>query len=222
MILGGTIQNAPNGSLGFDTNTVLTFINAQRFHNDGFRFCLRYLSLTAGQANGDLTTAEANHILDAGLALMPVQHVRNPGWNPTGELGTRTGVNAANNAKSVGFPDGINVWMDLEGVAPGTPATKVIAYCNNWFVQVKAAGYVPGIYVGFNAILNGNQLFNDLKFEHYWKAGGNPPVPITRGYQILQTIQNPPLGEILHSVNIDRDTTKTDDLGGTAIWLARP
>jgi hypothetical protein len=222
MTLSGTIQNAPNGSLGFDTNTVLTLPNAQRFHNDGFKFCFRYLSLSAGQAAGDLTTAEANHILDSGLALMPVQHVRSPGWHPTGTLGIKTGTNAANNAKSVGFPDGINVWMDLEGVAPGTAAADVIDYCNNWFVEVEAAGYVPGIYVGFNAILNGKQLFNDLKFQHYWKAGGNPPVPVTRGYQMLQTIQNPPQGEVLHGINIDRDKTKTDDLGGTAIWLVRP
>ena len=53
MPLQGTIQNAPDGSLGFDTNTVLTSAKAQQFHNDGFRFCLRYLSLGAGQAAGD-------------------------------------------------------------------------------------------------------------------------------------------------------------------------
>jgi hypothetical protein len=39
---------------------------------------------------------------------------------------------------------------------------------------------------------------------------------------MLQTIQNPPQGEVLHGINIDRDKTKTDDLGGTAIWLVRP
>lgn len=219
MPLQGTIQNAPDGSLGFDTNTVLTSAKAQQFHNDGFRFCLRYLSLGAGQAAGDLTTAEANHILDAGLALMPVQHVRMPGWDPTGPLGTTTGTNAANNAIQVGFPPGVNVWMDLEGCDLQTTAANVIAYCNNWFAQVKAAGYVPGIYVGFNAILNGNQLFHDLKFQHYWKAGGNPPVPVTRGYQMKQQT---PLDQKVHGIGIDKDITQADNLGGTAIWLARP
>jgi len=80
MPLPGRIINGPDGTLGFDTNTPVSLAAAAGFHNDGFRFCLRYLSLGAGQQPGDLTTAEANHILDGGLALMPVQHVRNAGW----------------------------------------------------------------------------------------------------------------------------------------------
>jgi hypothetical protein len=219
MVLSGTIKNAPNGSLGFDTNTVLTSANAKKFHSDGFKFCLRYLSLGAGQATGDLTTAEADNILDAGLALMPVQHVRNTGWDPTGTLGTTTGTNAANNAIQVGFPAGVNVWMDLEGVDLSATAANVIAYCNNWFAQVDAVGYVPGIYVGFNAILNGTQLFNDLKFQHYWKAGGSPPDIATRGYQMKQQV---PLDQTVNGIGIDKDITQADNLGGTAIWLARP
>src|SRR5882672_8077696 len=114
MPLPGRIINGPDGTLGFDTNTPVSLAAAAGFHNDGFRFCLRYLSLGAGQQPGDLTTAEANHILDGGLALMPVQHVRNAGWRATAARGTSTGLNAANNAQIVGFPPGVNVWMDLE------------------------------------------------------------------------------------------------------------
>ena len=220
MTLSGRITSAPDGALGFDTNTSISRAVAQQFRGDGFRFCLRYLSLGAGQQAGDLTTAEANHILDGGLALMPVQHVRRAGWQATGDLGTSTGLHAANNAQSVGFPPGVNVWMDLEGVSAASSAADVIAYCNNWFEQVHAAGYVPGIYVGFDARLSSHQLFQNLKFQHYWKAGGNIPPIERRDYQMIQTIGNPP--ERLHGIEIDRDTTQTDQLDGKALWLIRP
>src|SRR5262249_8993907 len=68
MTLSGRITSASDGALGFDTNTSISLAVAQQFRGDGFRFCLRYLSLGAGQQAGDLTTAEANHILDGGLA----------------------------------------------------------------------------------------------------------------------------------------------------------
>ncbi|MEG3436676.1 DUF1906 domain-containing protein [Pannus brasiliensis CCIBt3594] len=218
MPLQGTIEAAPDGALGFDTNTTLSFAKAQQFRNDDFRFCLRYLSLGNGQKPGDLTTAEADAILRAGLALMPVQHVRFPGWTPTAPLGTQTGKNAAHNAVQVGFPPGVNVWLDWEGADPQTSVANAIAYCNNWFDEVKAAGYVPGIYVGFNAILNSQQLYQKLKFQHYWKAGGNIPDIAVRGYQMIQKI---PLDQSLHGIQIDRDTTRADNKGGQALWITR-
>jgi len=53
------------------------------------------------------------------------QHVDEPGWSPTGPLGTNHGKNAANNVGSVGFPPGVNVWLDLEGVNAGASAQAV-------------------------------------------------------------------------------------------------
>jgi hypothetical protein len=96
----------------------------------------------------------------------------------------------------------------------------VIAYCNNWFDEVVAKGYVPGIYVGAGAILTGTQLAN-LKFQHYWKSGSIVPKIPDRGYQLIQTIPNPPLGELRHGIPIDFDLTQTDSLGGQVIWLRR-
>ena len=112
MSLAGSIQSAPNGTLGFDTDTVVASSVGQQFFQQGYRFCLRYLSLTAGQSSGDLSPGEAGNILGAGLALMPVQHVRSAGWQPTGSLGQQDGANAANNAAAVGFPTGVNVGRD--------------------------------------------------------------------------------------------------------------
>lgn len=145
MSLPGTIQPAPSGTLGFDTDTVVTSTVALQFVQQGYRFCVRYLSLGSGEASGDLTPEEASSILSAGLALMPVQHVMSAGWKPSGNLGGQNGANAATNALAVGFPAGVNVWCDLEGVSSSATAQQVIDYCSSWFTAVSAGGYVPGL-----------------------------------------------------------------------------
>jgi hypothetical protein len=222
-ILQGNIESAPSGLIGFDCASKLTRSLIAKFVSDskGFRYCLRYLSLKYKQDTSvDLSSQEAEDILASGLALSPVQRVRKADWVPTNSLGTTTGQNAANNAISVGFPPGINVWLDLEGVKAGTPASNVIGYCNNWFDEVKAKNYIPGIYVGADAILTGTQLAN-LKFQHYWKSGSIVPNIPGQGYQLIQTIPSPPLGEFRHGIHIDYDKTQTDSLGGQVIWLRR-
>ncbi|UXE61305.1 MAG: DUF1906 domain-containing protein [Woronichinia naegeliana WA131] len=73
--LPGIVQGAPNKSLGFDADSVISQATAQQFASQGYKFCIRYLSLSEGEARGDLTYQEALGILQGGLALMPVQHV---------------------------------------------------------------------------------------------------------------------------------------------------
>jgi hypothetical protein len=130
-------------------------------------------------------------------------------------MGVQDGVNAAKNAQSIGLPAGINIWCDLEGVATGTPAQAVIDYCQAWYNAVKAGGYVPGLYVGAGAILTGDQLYYKLSFQHYWKSMSNVPMVTKRGYQLIQSAQT--TGP--NNFQIDPDTTQTDNLGGTVIWL---
>ena len=156
--LPGIVQGAPNKSLGFDADSVISQATAQQFASQGYKCCIRYLSLSEGEAPGDLTYQEALGILQGGLALMPVQHVSAPGWTPSAQLGTSYGDSAANNAISVGFPTKVNVWLDLEGINSSTPAQDVIAYCNAWYNAVAGAGYIPGLYVGANCILDSQQL----------------------------------------------------------------
>jgi hypothetical protein len=86
----------------------------------------------------------------------------------------------------------------------------VVAYCNAWFDQVSNSGYTPGVYVGFDAILDSDQLFFDLKTSHYWRAGGDIPDISHRGYQMIQNIKG----------DFDRDVTATDSFGGNVIWIA--
>lgn len=212
--LPGTVQQATPNLKGFDTDTVLTAQQAAAFKSSGYAFCVRYLARNNGQGSDDLSYNEAKSILDAGLALSAVQHVPSPGWTPTAALGTTYGTNAAANAASIGLPQGMNLWCDLEGVAAGTPTQQVIDYSNAWYDAVHAAGYVPGIYVGASCMLTGNQLYQNLRFQHYWKSLSNVPAIPNRGYQLIQT-----MGSTVNGVSTDNDSTQDDLLGGAVLWL---
>jgi hypothetical protein len=144
---------------------------------------------------------------------MPVQHFRTAS-SPNQSLGRQDGQNATANAQSVGFPAGVNLWCDLEGVDPAAQAQDVIAYCEAWYQAVNAAGYVPGLYVGAGALLTGQQLY-DLSFQHYWQSASIVPDIPTRGYQLLQLW--PPIS--INGVWIDLDVAQNDNLGGQAQWL---
>ena len=188
---------------------------AALFVADGYRFCIRYVSRAESQGASDLTTSEALNILQAGLALSVVQHPRLPGWTPSRELGSQDGSRAVQHAIDIGLPPGVNIWCDLEGVPPATPAEIVIDHCNAWFDAVSASGYVPGIYVGSDAILEGEALHARLKFSHYWKSLSNVPDIAVRGYQMVQKDNH-----AAHGLSIDNNVTQSDRLGGTVIWLA--
>jgi hypothetical protein len=213
--LPGTVQPAPAGLSGFDVNQVLTADQALGFKNAGYDFCIRYVPRTSSLAAGNLSNAEALAILGAGLALMPVQHVAEPGWQPTTNLGTAYGNFAATYAAQVvNLPPGMNVWCDLEEVATGATAADVIAYCQAWYAAVHAAGYVPGLYVGYGTGMTPDQLYNDTSFQHYWQAYNGGQVT-TRGFQLLQKTEKK-----LGSICYDPDVTQVDGEGDSALWLA--
>jgi hypothetical protein len=99
-------------------------------------------------------------------------------------------------------------------VNPGSQPQDVIDYCNAWYGAVAAAGFVPGLYVAYDAILSGQQIY-DLAFEHYWQSAGAVPMLPQRGYQMSQLLYDP----LINGINIDQDTTQTDAKGGQALWL---
>lgn len=219
-MLSGSVQAAPGNVKGFDANTVIDAAQAQAFRDAGFQFALRYVGRVDMHPQ-DLTTAEAETLLSAGLALMPVQHVLAGEWMPTGPLGTEYGTNAATFSQQIGFPPGVNVWLDLESVSTQAATADVVAYCTNWHAAVSAAGYVPGVYIGWQPGLTGEQLY-DLPFRHYWAAynvdGVSTPRP--RGYQLVQSSGSGPIGTLGTDV-YDVDETRVDDEGGSVLWLAR-
>ena len=209
------VQPAPDQSLGFDADSVVNQSVAQAFASQGYRFCVRYLSLGPDTAPGDLTAAEAQAILAGGLALMPVQHVLEPGWTPTAQLGTEHGANAAAQALAIGVPAQVNVWLDLEGVSAAATAQDVINYCTSWYQEVSLKDYLPGLYVGASCGLDGQQLY-DLPFQHYWHSESTVPALPGRGYQMLQRAQS----GTVNGLSIDVDTTMVDQLGGVPQWWA--
>src|SRR5579871_936160 len=119
MSLPGQVEAALSLAPGFDTDAVISAAAAQQFFAAGYKYCLRYISLTT-DVDGCLSVPEALDILNSGLALMPVQHVRGHAWAPSAALGQQDGEQAAANAQAVGFLPGVNLWCDLEDVIPGT------------------------------------------------------------------------------------------------------
>ena len=215
MTLAGTVAAAAPGAQGFDSDTTIVPAAATALIAAGFRFAVRYLSRTAPQNSSDLGGDEAQAILDAGLALMAVQHCPLPGWAPTAALGQQYGQIAARNAASIGLPAGLSLWLDLEGVADWSTITETIAYCNAWAAAVAAAGFPPGLYVGANQPLSGDDLYWRLRVTHYWKSASTVPDIPYRGYQMVQALAPSPVA----GVAIDRDVILADNFGGLPMWL---
>jgi glycoside hydrolase-like protein len=212
MPLPGQVQDAISSVPGFDCDAVLSADLARQFFSQGYKFCLRYLS--RAQAAQNLTVQEATGILNSGLALMAVQHARAPGWSPDASLGQQDGQEAATNAKAIGFPSGVCLWCDLEGVNASAQARDVIDYARAWYQAVHAAGYSPALYVGAGTLLSGQQLF-DLPFQHYWRSSSHVPDIPKRGYQLLQF--SPAIQ--LNGIAIDLDVALLDTERGSAQWL---
>src|SRR5262245_305728 len=211
-------EPAKAGMHGFDANTKLTATTAKALREAGFTFAVRYLSRKANPPAKDLTADEFNIILDAGLAVMAVQHVAPSGWTPSDTLGVEHGGNAAAHARAVGMPEKSSVWLDLEGIAKGTSANEVVAYCNAWFKEVESAGYTTGVYVGADSILSADDLYLRLKTKHYWKSGSDVPDIPHRGYCMVQhIIPHDKVG----GVAIDRNVTFVDAFGSAPMLVTR-
>lgn len=212
-LLPGSIQDAPNGAHGIDTSEVIRPDAASAFVRDGFTFALRYVSRHDAGQSGDLSAGEAEHILGAGLALMLVQHVPKPGWRPTPELGTQYGRTAATHATRLGYGRSGSLFVDLEGVAARTAPQDVIGYVTTWAEAVGRGGYSPGLYVGFDPILTGDQLAA-LPVRNYWRAAGHVPVLGSgKAYHMKQSLP----GE-LHGIRVDKDVTQHQTPANTLRW----
>jgi hypothetical protein len=125
---------------------------------------------------------ELGCILDAGLQCGLVSDVRSPPWLPKVCSGANDGRVASDWARSVGYPDGANLWLDWEGVA-GTVADAT-TYLDAWSAAVSTGGFAPSLYVGYSAILSPTQLYDLVGFATYWQASGSQVA--TRGFAIRQ------------------------------------
>ena len=222
MTLPGHVFTAPDGVRGFDSAETATPSAIAAFRRSGYRFCIRYVRRDKPHASA-LSANEARHFLLAGIGLMLVQYVESEGaWTPSAVKGTKNGSVAAAEAEKLGVPWGVTVWCDLEGVAPGTPAQKVIDYCNQWHAAVSSAGYAAGVYVGYHAGLSPKQLYRALRFTHYWGAYNlnADQYPAVRGLQMKQS--RPRRSDLVPNAGIDFqvDKVSADALGGRPTLLA--
>jgi len=199
-----------NNVVGFDTDTKLSLTLAKEFYSIGYRFTVRYLSLGSAADPNDLDKNEVDQIIGSGLMLAAIQHCPNKGWIPSPSLGSEYGNNAAKHAQTAGIIPGTTVFLDLEGVMQGTPPKNVIDYCTAWYNEVKSAGYVPGIYVGYGCVIGSYELYYDLPFTIYWKSMSNVPDVDVRGYCMFQSYYR----YLVFGISIDIDNTKMDKLGG--------
>lgn len=174
-------------------------------------------------SDNDLSPDEAATLLDAGFALMIVQHVESEdGWVPTAAKGSAYGAMAASESTRIGIPPGVCVWCDLEGVASGTPSDDVIEYCNQWHSAVAGAGFVPALYVGWHAGLSSTQLYRSLRFTHYWGAYNlnSDQGPAVRGLQMKQSESRPIDRVPDFDLGFQTDLIRTDALGGRPTVVA--
>jgi len=220
--LPGHVFTAPDGARGFDTASTVTASAAAALHKAGYRFCVRYVRRDKPHASA-LSPKEARYLLNAGLGIMAVQYVESESsWKPTSAKGSRNGVVAASEAEKLELPWGVTIWCDLEGVEVGTPAQRVIDYCNQWHSAVSGAGYVPGLYVGYRAGLSSLQLYRSLRFTHYWGAYNlnADKYPAVRGLQMKQSQRTS--GDAPTGIGLDFqvDRVTADALGGRPTLLA--
>lgn len=226
----GQLFSVPDGTKGFDCNTPLTTATAAAFVAHGYRFVLRYVPRNISHRN-DLTRDEVDVLVTAGLGLMVVQHVESAdSWTPIHETGTAYGTVAVQQAQQAGVPPGTMLWLDLEGVAVGTPAQIVIDYCNAWNLVVSSAGFVSGLYVGWHAGLTAHELYHALSVTRYWNSYNlnADEYPAIRGTCLSQHAATPADRPSGVTIEFDTDIAHTDALGGTVTvfapdaWAALP
>lgn len=215
------VKEIPDGYRGFDCNATVSHEQAHSFAKAGFKFVARYLRRET-QHSYDLTANEAIGILNAGLALFGVQHVESAeSWIPSIDKGKRYGAAAAEHAAKVGFPKGVAVVCDLEGVDVSTPASVVDGYLREWFKPVAAAGFLPVLYVGWHAGLNAAELWR-LPFTRYWSAYNlnADQMPAKRGVCLRQGVAKKGEKPAGIPFEIDTNVAKVDALGGRMPVLA--
>lgn len=210
------VVQLPEGCKGFDANAIIGAEDARAFYERGYRFAVRYIRRQPRHAF-DVSPGEIQALHDAGLAFMPVQHVESESaWTPNAVKGSSNGNVAVEECLRLALPHGVTVWCDLEGVAGGTVVADVVAYCQQWFQSVRAAGFLPGLYIGWHCGLTPDELYHALAFQHYWGAFNlnADQIPSVRGLQMRQHVAG--LHEIPHGLRypIDTDTVQRDKLGG--------
>jgi hypothetical protein len=156
-----SLLSRPALSTVIDTSTKLTSSEAAALYQAGVRSVWRYVFFGPPRP-GDLDAAELALLTAAGLTVMVVQHVRNPGWQSGGEPdGSADARWALANAGDAGYrsdPGGpeLAICFDAEGI--GNPGPNMVAHAASWCSCVASLGYQPVVYIGYDSGLRAADL----------------------------------------------------------------
>jgi Domain of unknown function (DUF1906) len=176
--------------------------------NAGIAGVYRYLPLPRNGLGSDLASPELDLICSMGLELGAVQHVRMPGWNPADHSGHEDAVVATAYAALAGLAKGTHIFLDLEGLSSRATSIATKGFAEDWAHTVLGAGYLAGLYVGYDLPLDAEALYLLHGITSYWSDAGNRAV-LTRGFSLKQHAGDVTLG----GVAFDRDTLQADRLG---------
>lgn len=182
------------------------FLQTLAEHFSGVSGIVRYV--------GAIKKPEYELILRAGYGVMLV----------TFGGGFVDGKDTVKRARELGYPEGATIWRDLEAETR-TPVT-IIADVRAWANEVRAAGFIAGLYHGPGAQLTGLEL-QALPTTRYWDAcsrevdrSGQTTQP-SRGYCMIQL--RPPnikaLGTMARAdLTVDLDVVQQDFRGDLPVW----
>lgn len=195
---------APPG-LYLDTAQICSSAVIQAAKAAGYLGIERYVPLPRNSTANDITEAELDRILGAELLSLPIQHVRLPGWNPIDHDGEEDARIACAYAQMVGYPAGIHLLLDLEGINGSGLSTMTFAI--GWQKVVREEGFKAALYVGYSVPLHPIDLYMLPGFDQYATDAGNRQVA-TRGTSMKQKA-----GIVIYGTKFDPDEIAPDLLG---------
>lgn len=172
----------------------------------------RYVSLHTPEAAGDALASEIALLLTRGYAYWLIQHVLNPGWEASAQLGADLGGAARENA--LGLSYGAHLGLDIEGTVSRGEA--VLDFIEAWAAEVTRS--FPALaYVGYDNGLTPHDLYYGLGNVHlYWGAPG-PWDVAERHFAIRQGM---PI--TIGGAECDPNGIGEDALGGRLTWMVDP
>lgn len=90
--------------------------------------------------------------------------------------------------RALGIPQGVTVWLDVEGVNLDAPS--IIGKINTWAAAVNGAGFEAGLYIGAGMPLTDDQLYALPLIKRYWHSVSRVPDPKVRGCCVRQIRPN--------------------------------
>ena len=126
-------------------------------------------------------------------------------WTPayTDETGAARARSAIAAARSVGYPQGSDIFLDVESTG-GASAQHMVDWIDSWSTAVNRSGYVAGVYFGVPQPVTRAEAYHTTA-TRFWKSySGSSITPAVRGVCVVQT-------DILRTM--DTDWLGTDNFG---------